>query len=162
LDFESIREGLERGVPFNAHVGLVGVEVGAGHAIVRLPGAPHLSNHIGTQHGSAIFAAAEASSGAAVFGALAAEIARFTPLAERGEINFHSVGRGPLDAEASLADDPAKLLETADREGRVRFTTSVEVRDQKGNTVATASFDWLLRRNERPQDWTARATNRRR
>lgn len=162
MDYDAILQGIERGVPLCAHLGLRGISVGPGHAMVQLPDADYLRNHIGTQHGSGIFAAAEASSGAAVFGAFAQQMNRYTPLAERGEIAFKRVGRGPLDAASSMARSPRELLESVERDGRVRFSVAVEVRDQSREVVAIATFHWLLRQNETPEDWTAKATGSRR
>ena len=144
LDFDVIRTGLVS-IPFNAHVGLQAGEISQEQAVVRLPEAEHLATHIGSQHGSALFAAAEAASGAAVYAALADHISELIPLAEGGDIRFTRRAEGPLEAHAVVRDDTDELLSRLHADGRTRLIVDVEVTDQEYQSVASALFYWYLR-----------------
>ena len=50
MDYAAVAAGLQQAVPFNAHLGLEVLEVGPGLGVVRLPEAPGLLNHVGSQH----------------------------------------------------------------------------------------------------------------
>ena len=84
MDYETVRAGLEQAIPYNRHVGLEVLEVGDGTAIVRLPEADVLKNHVGSQHAGALFSAGEAASGGAFVGSFAERLGEITPLATTG------------------------------------------------------------------------------
>lgn len=145
MDYETVRAGIA-GIPFNSHVGLTPGEVVGQQAVVCLPAAPHLLNHVGSQHGSAVFAAAEAASGAALYAAFLDHMEGLVPLAERGEIRFTKRAEGPLEAQATLNGQPTRILAEVEAQGRTRLTVDVDVTNQAGDSVADATFHWYLRR----------------
>jgi len=147
MDYEQIRAGLSQVVPFNRHLGMDVTEVGPGRGVARLPDDPHLLNHIGTQHAAALFAAGEAASGAAVVGAFAEMMGRFTPLARSADVRYLKPARGPITATASVNGEPRDLLSRLDAEGRVEFAVKVSLEDDRGLVVAEMSVSWHLRKN---------------
>jgi acyl-coenzyme A thioesterase PaaI-like protein len=147
MDYEAVRQGLEGAIPFNTHVGLEFVEVADGRGVVRLPDADHLKNHVGSQHAGALFAGAEAASGAAFVGAFAERMGEITPLARSAEISYLKLARGPITAAATLSEDKSALIERLDGEGRIEFPVEVELTDEEGVDVARMTVHWHVRKN---------------
>ena len=146
MDYDALREALEKAVPFNGHLGLEVVEVGDGTAVVRLPEADGLKNHVGSQHAGALFSAGEAASGGAFLGAFAEHMAALTPLARSASIQYTKIANGQIDARARLDADKADLLKRLDDDGRVEFPVQVDLVDGDGNQVAGMTVDWHVRR----------------
>ena len=146
VDYAAIREGLAAAVPLNRHLGLEIVELAAGTATVRLPDDERLRNHVGSQHATGLFAAAEAASGGAFVGTFAERLGEITPLAAAAEISYLRLAQGPIDARAELPDAD-RLLATLDAEGKVSFPVNVTLTNSDGATVATASVHWHVRKN---------------
>ena len=57
---------LNQAVPFAKHVGVVVTRMDADGSQAVLPDAPHLLNHVASQHAGALFTLGEAASGAAM------------------------------------------------------------------------------------------------
>lgn len=147
MDPEQLKQMLSSVVPFNRHVGLEVLEVAPGHASVRLPEAPYLLNHVGTQHAAALYSAAEAASGGAVIGAFADRVGSITPLAREAQIKYLKPARGPITAEASIDGDIESISETLDGTGKVDFPVAVLLRDGSGVIVAKVTVGWHLRKS---------------
>lgn len=145
-DFAAVREGLAAAVPFNSTLALEYVELQAGRAVVRLPDAPGLRNHLGTQHAGGLFSAAEAASGAAFVAAFVDHIAALRPAVRRAVIEYRRPARGAIDATAIMAGPRASVLADLDTTGSADFEIAVELADGAGTTIAVATFDWNLRR----------------
>jgi len=145
VDFDAIAKGLAMAVPFAAHLDLEIAEVSAGEATVVLPQRPELNNHVGSQHAGALFTAAETASGAAFVGAFAVRMGDVVPLAKSAEIDYEKIANGPITATAELGVAAAEALATLDAEGKVEFPCEVELHDQAGNRVATATVHWHVR-----------------
>jgi uncharacterized protein (TIGR00369 family) len=150
VDFDAIAKGMAMAVPFVGHLGLEITEVSAGEATVRLPRRSELTNHVGSQHAGALFTVAETASGAAFVGAFAVRMGDVTPLARSAEIDFLKVANGPITASAKLGVDAAEALATLESEGKVEFPCEVELTDQSGALVATATVSWHVRLKEQP------------
>jgi uncharacterized protein (TIGR00369 family) len=150
VDFDAIAKGMAMAVPFVSHLGLEITEVSAGEATVRLPRRSELTNHVGSQHAGALFTVAETASGAAFVGAFAVRMGDVTPLARSAEIDFLKVANGPITASAKLGVDAAEALATLESEGKVEFPCEVELTDQSGTLVATATVSWHVRLKEQP------------
>jgi uncharacterized protein (TIGR00369 family) len=148
VDFDAIAKGMTMAVPFAGHLGLEITEISAGEATVRLPRRPELTNHVGSQHAGALFTVAETASGAAFVGAFAVRIGDVTPLARNAEIDYLKVASGPITASAKLGVDAAQALATLDSEGTVEFPCEVELTDESGTRVATATVSWHVRLKE--------------
>jgi acyl-coenzyme A thioesterase PaaI-like protein len=147
MELEQLKEMLSTVVPFNRHIGLEVLEVGAGSASVRLPEAPHLLNHVGTQHASALFSVAEAASGGAVGGALADIITSVTPLARSAQITYLKPARGPITAIARLDEELESLRVELEAQGRADFAVTVDLEDAQGLKVAEMTVAWYVRKN---------------
>lgn len=146
LDFDAVRQGLAQTIPFNTHNGLELVEVAAGRGVVVAPDAEHGKNHIGSQHAGALFAAGEFASGAAFIGAFAEHLGGIVPLAERAEIAYRKVAKGPITATATLSADVGELLAQVEADGRTRFPVAVELTDADGVVVAEMTVHWYVKR----------------
>ena len=149
MDSEQLKLMLSSVVPFNRHLGLEVLDVAAGRASVRLPEAPYLLNHVGTQHAAALYSVAEAASGGAVVGAFADRVGSVTPLAREAQIKYLKPARGPITAEASIDGEIESINGTLDQTGKVDFPVRVQLRDGAGVTVAEVTVGWNLRKNAR-------------
>ena len=147
MDYEAVRAGLEQAIPFNQHVGLEVLEVGAGTGSVRLPDQPHLTNHVGSQHAGALFSAGEAASGAAFVGAFAEHLGGLTPLAKSASIEYLKLAEGPITATGTLERDVAGRMSEVGDTGRAEFPISVTLADADGTEVARMTVDWHIRAN---------------
>jgi uncharacterized protein (TIGR00369 family) len=145
VDFDAIAKGMAMAVPFVGYLGLEITEVAAGEATVRLPRGKDLTNHVGSQHAGALFTVAETASGAAFVGAFAVRMGDVTPLARSAEIEYLKIANGPITASAKLGVDAAEALAILDAEGKVEFPCEVELSDESGDTVATATVSWHVR-----------------
>jgi acyl-coenzyme A thioesterase PaaI-like protein len=145
MDVEMLRTALSS-IPFNGHLGLEIVGLVGDKGVVRLPDSEPLRNHVGSQHAGALFAAAEAASGAAVLGALGARLAEVTPLAKGAEIQYLKMARGVITATASLGEDKAAILSRLDADGKVLTDVRVEMTDAEGVVVATMTVHWHMRK----------------
>jgi len=145
MDYDALRAGMGAAIPFNTHVGLEIVELGPGRATVRLPDEERLRNHVGSQHASGLFAAAEAASGGAFMATFAERMGEIRPLAASAEIAYTKLATGPIDARAELGGG-AELLERLDADGKVAFPVEVTLADTDGETVATATVQWHVRK----------------
>jgi acyl-coenzyme A thioesterase PaaI-like protein len=146
MDYAALAAGMQQAIPFNAHLGLEVLEVGPGLGVVRLPENPALVNHVGSQHAGGLFSAGEAASGGAFVGAFAEKMGEITPLAQRAEIEYRKIARGPVTATARLDDAEARVAEL-EAAGVTRFPVEVELTDGEGNVVAAMTVHWHVKRN---------------
>lgn len=135
-------------IPFNAHLGLEGVEGGDGRAVVRLPDSATLANHLGGPHAAAMYAAAEAASGVAVFSAFADRLGEVVPLLAGASVDYRKVAMGAVVARAELATTREAVLEAlaASPKG-AEVPVRVSVEDGAGRVVAEMSARWFLRKS---------------
>jgi len=145
VDYIALRDGMAAAVPFNKTIGLEVLELGPGTARVLLPDDERLQNHVGTQHASGMFAAAEAASGGAFIAGFAERMGEIRPLAAAAEIEYSKLAEGPIEARAELGD-VGSLLATLDSEGKVSFVVEVVLTNADGDTVATAHVRWHVSR----------------
>ncbi len=145
MDYDALRAGMAAAVPFNVHLGLEITELGPGTATVRLRDDERLRNHVGSQHAAGLFAAAEAASGGAFVGTFAEQLAQIRPLASNAEIAYTKLAQGPIDARAELAGGE-QLLAALEADGKVSFPVEVTLTDTDGQTVATATVQWHVRK----------------
>jgi acyl-coenzyme A thioesterase PaaI-like protein len=151
-DYDVIAQGMTQAVPFAGYLGLEITIDAPGEAVVRLPERPELTNHVGSQHAGALFTVAEAASGAAFVGAFAERMGDVTPLARSAEISYEKIAKGPIEASAKLAVPAAEALATLDAEGKVEFPCEIELADESGTQVATATVHWHVRLNKPAAD----------
>lgn len=146
-DFDAIRDLMATAIPFSKHVGIELVEVGPRRGVAKLPDAPELLNHVGTQHAGALFTVAETASGMAMLSVFADHFASVTPVARRSSIEYLRLARGPITATGTLEADPDELLARLDADGKVEFPVGVSMTDEGGKEVATVEVTWHLKRN---------------
>lgn len=146
IDYEAVAKGMAAAVPYNGHLGLEFVSIGPGQATIRLPDDERLRNHVGSQHAGALFSVAEAASGGAFVGAFAERLGEVTPLASEASIRYTKLAKGAIEATATL-DGHEELFATLDAEGKVSFPVAVELTNSEGETVATATVQWHVRKN---------------
>ena len=147
MDYEAVRQGLEQAIPYNRYIGLDVAEIADGRGVVRLPDDERLHNHVGSQHAGALFSAGEAASGGAFVGAFAERMGEITPLARTAEISYLKLARGTITATGTLGEAKDSLLERLDADGKVEFPVKVEMTDGDGNTVASMTVNWHVRKN---------------
>lgn len=148
IDYAAIAAGLNQAVPFNSFLGLETVTVAGDHGVVVLPESKSLTNHVGSQHAGALFAAGEAASGAAFVGAFVEIMGEVTPLAESAEIHYRKLAKGPITATGRFAQNLDALLQTLREQGRIRFPIEVELKNRDGVVVAEMTVQWYVRRND--------------
>jgi acyl-coenzyme A thioesterase PaaI-like protein len=147
MDYETMRAGMARLIPFNTHLGLETVELGPTRGVARLPEDDRLVNHVGSQHAGGLFSVAEWASGLALLGTFAEQLAEVTPLAESAEISYGKIARGPITATGRFGADRDDALAELEREGRVRFPVKVDLTNEAGESVAEVTVRWYVRKN---------------
>lgn len=146
MDLEALLDGMRAAVPFNRHIGLEYVSAQPGRCVVRLPDDERLYNHLGTQHASGLFAAAEAASGGAFMASFAEHLASLRPLVTRAEIEYTKLARGPITAEGVLGSSLEEIERDLEADGRAEFPVAVALTDDSGHQVAAMTVRWHLRR----------------
>jgi acyl-coenzyme A thioesterase PaaI-like protein len=147
MDYEQLRTMLASVVPFAKHVGVEITEITAGAASAKLPEAPHLLNHVGTQHAAALYSVAEAASGAAMAGLIADVLMSVTPLAKNARIAYLKPARGPITATARIDGDATAMRAKLDESGKTDFPVHVDLEDAAGVKVAEVEVAWYVRKN---------------
>lgn len=145
FDYARLTGSGDSGVPFSSHTGVVVESFGPDGATAWLEEAPHTLNHVGSQHGGAVFTLGGAAAGAAVSGAFGEGLDARLAVAKRAEIDFLRIARGRLTARASLLDERGRLQRELAEKGRASFKVGVSVSDPSGAEVARLQFAWELR-----------------
>ena len=72
-------------------------------------------------------------------------MAELRPLTTRAEIAYSKLATGPIDARAELPNTDG-LLAALDGDGVVEFEVPVTLTNADGETVATATVHWHVRK----------------
>jgi acyl-coenzyme A thioesterase PaaI-like protein len=142
---ELLRSGLEQAVPFNLHNDIHIVEVSPKRGTAELPDLEHLRNHLGTQHGGALFAAAEAAAGAAYVGAFGEHLAEIRMNAQEAHITYIRWAKGKIMAKSYLEQKPQEVLNALRTHGRVDLPMSCTLYDANDRVVAEMTFRFHLK-----------------
>jgi acyl-coenzyme A thioesterase PaaI-like protein len=130
-------------LPFNKFLGLKSAEA---PALLRLPADAEYLNHLGTVHASALLALTEASSGEFLlrhFGS----IEGIVPVVRKLESKFRSPANGDVTSTATAApEDLARLDADLAARGRALMSVAVELHDESGAHVLSASVEWFIQR----------------
>lgn len=146
MSLDLVRD-LIQGIPLNKTMGIRLDEVTSSAASATLPEQPAYANHIGTPHAAAIFALAEAASGACVGGAFAEHMGTLTPLAKEATIRYRKIAKGDLTARATLVEPVADLLAALPAaEKGVEAHVKVVVTDAQGVDASEVAVTWFLKK----------------
>jgi acyl-coenzyme A thioesterase PaaI-like protein len=132
-------------LPFNKLIGLELASKDSGF-LVNLPEGVQYTNHLGTVHGSALLAVAEASSGAFLLQQFG-DAKDYIPVVRKIEAKFRKPATGKVAARCTVSDDEIVRWnnELASR-GRLSANIAVEVVDTAGAVVLTAVVEWFVAR----------------
>ena len=131
-------------IPFNALVGIERAEVDG--ALLQLPSDPRYLNHLGTVHASALLALAEASSGEFLLRHLNS-LDGIAPVVRRLDAKFRKPAKGLIVSRAYVAPDALTQLDgELAVKGRSLVSISVELHDQVGVHVLSATIEWFIQR----------------
>lgn len=140
--YDMIREHMSSAVPYANHSGVVIESIADGVASARLEQTTETSNHIGSVHAGALFTLGETASGAAMSGALVAQILSLRPVAAEASIRFVKVAKGKITARASVSRPAAELISAIEADGKVAFDVNVDMTNADGVTVAEMIVKW--------------------
>lgn len=133
-------------LPFNQFLGLEPSPDAA--QVLRLPAGGHYLNHLGTVHASALLALAEASSGECLlrrFGSATGLL----PVVRRLEAKFRKPARGAVTSTVTVAPEAFAQFDTdLAAKGRALLTIPVDLHDEAGTHVLSASVEWFVQRME--------------
>jgi len=131
-------------LPFNRFIGLEAASNSA--QLLRLPSGDQYLNHLGTVHASALLALAEASSGEFLlrhFGSSEGIV----PVVRRLETKFRKPAHGAITSTASMTPEArAQLDADLSTKGRALISIAVELHDEAGTHVLSASVEWFIQR----------------
>ena len=135
-------------LPFNQFVGIQTAVVP--DRLLCLPAGAQYLNHLGTVHASAQLALVEASSGEFLVRALG-EVVGIVPVVRRLECKFRKPAHGALTSTAEVEPGAMDALQ-ADLagKGRALIGVKVEVHDEEGTHVLSATVDWFITRMPTP------------
>lgn len=130
-------------LPFNR---LVGIEAAADATELRLPSGEQYLNHLGTVHAGALLALAEAASGEFLLRHFGSSEG-FIPVVRRLESRFRKPAHGAVGSTASAATEALTQLD-ADlaAKGRALVSIGVELHDESGAHVLSATAEWFIQR----------------
>ncbi|MDD1619919.1 MAG: PaaI family thioesterase [Methylococcaceae bacterium] len=133
-------------LPFNRLIGLELADHDSGF-LVYLPDHPQYTNHLGTIHGSALMAVAEAGSGAF----LSEQFKNMTgliPVVRRLETKFRRPASGKVSARCKVEpNEIARWSSELTLRGRLSVSIPVEVVDASDLVVMTAVAEWFITLN---------------
>jgi acyl-coenzyme A thioesterase PaaI-like protein len=142
--YEMIKTHLGRAVPYATHTGVELLTITDGTATAQLEQRTETENHIKGQHAGAMFTLGEATSGAAVAGALAPVILEMRPVAAMAEITYRKFAQGTLTATAKTSRTGAELMEAIKIDGKVAFDVAIDIRNAADETVVEMKVNWYV------------------
>lgn len=114
--------------------------------LLRLPAGAQYLNHLGTVHGSAQLALAEASTGEFLLQALGPN-SGVVAVVRRLESKFRQPANGELVSTVSTPPEALEQLR-ADlaAKGRAMISVTVQLHDESGAHTLSATVEWFIRR----------------
>lgn len=146
LDYEIVMKEMPTQVPMVGTLNIEYLELGPGHALLRMPDQPDYHNHIGGIHAGAMFTLAETASGAIVLAEFGDRFNEYVPLAVTATIRYLKVALGPLTAEATMDTTPAEVIAQMEAGVRPEFNVVVAIRDEGGTQTGEMTIVWTLKR----------------
>jgi acyl-coenzyme A thioesterase PaaI-like protein len=143
--FDMIKAQLGTAVPYATHTGVELLDVAPGAGSAALNQTPSTINHIGSQHGGALFTLGEAASGAAMAGAFAEVLLSVRPVAAEATIKYLKVAKGRITALAKTLEPADDLTTRLKADGKIKFDVAVSMTDETDVEVATMQVGWHVR-----------------
>ena len=150
MDFATLVGQMPTQVPMVGTLNIEFLELDPQRVLLRLPDQPDYHNHIGGLHAGAMFTLAETATGALVLGNFGMHIARAVPLAVDGSIRYLKIARGPVYAEATMAETADEILGQLDGGQRPEWRIPVSLSTEDGTVTGESSFLWTLKPTRRP------------
>jgi len=140
---ETIKQTVEKAVPFVERMGLKAYELRPGR--VRL-GAPLKGNenHIGSIYAGALFTLAEMPVGALFLTTF--DASKYYPIVKEVTIKFVRLARSDVSIEMVLSEEETERIRTeAAQNGKSEFTLEGEIKDESGVVVAVSRGIFQIR-----------------
>ncbi|MFI5098930.1 MAG: PaaI family thioesterase [Actinomycetes bacterium] len=139
-------EALRASTPFARTLGIEVLAVDGEHALLRLPAAEGIANHVGGPHAGAIFTLGESAAATLMLQRFGGWLDRAVPLAVAAQISWSKLALSAVTAHAS-ADGVVERVEAELAEGRRPEweTTVVFRREEDGEECARMSVVLTLR-----------------
>jgi acyl-coenzyme A thioesterase PaaI-like protein len=132
-------------LPFNQLIGLTRSEREG--ALLSLPGDVRYTNHLGTIHAGALLALAENTSGECLLREFREVGFAVVPVVRRLESKFRNPAHGRIHGSAVLVPEAkARFLQELTNKGRAFIDVAVEVCDDGGAPVMSATVGWFIAR----------------
>jgi acyl-coenzyme A thioesterase PaaI-like protein len=133
-------------LPFNKLIGLELASKDSGF-LVCLPEGVQYTNHLGTVHGSALLAVAEAGSGEFLLRQLETD-GNFVPVVRKIEAKFRKPANGKITSRCLVANNEIEKwkLDLSSR-GRLSAVIPIEVLDASETVVLSATVEWFIVKN---------------
>jgi acyl-coenzyme A thioesterase PaaI-like protein len=133
------------GIPFNRLIDIL-QPAGEDRAL-RLDFRDDLKNHLGTLHGSAQFALAEACSGLTLHRCFPHLTDSVLPVLRKSDVKFRSPARSAVQARGDIDVETKERFERQfERKGRAGISVSVDLTDQDGTVTMSGTFEWFVQR----------------
>ncbi len=146
LPTEDLKAFVEKKIPFVERMGLRALDLRRGYVKLTAPYEGN-ENHIGTLYAGALFTLAEIPGGALFLTSFDTD--RFFPVVKEMTLRFLKPAITEVTVEVSLKDDEIARIQTeADQTGKAEFSLEGEIRDARGNVVATSRGVYQIRKFE--------------
>ena len=140
---DAMNGAIESTIPIAHKMGLKVVEARPGFAATTVP-AEGNGNHFGVIYAGVLFTVAEILGG--IIPLITFDTAKYFPLVKNLDIQFVSMAKSDVRAQASLDDETIARVEAeAAERGKADFTLEAVVTDADGQTVATTRGLYQLR-----------------
>lgn len=130
-------------IPFNQFIGLEYGSTNKGF-LVSLPESQQYTNHLGTIHGSALLAVAEAGSVEYLMRAFGEQLG-FIPVVRKLEAKFRKPANGRVSARCLANNEEiAGWQQSLQERGRLSISLPMEVVNEQNVVVLSAIVEWFI------------------
>jgi acyl-coenzyme A thioesterase PaaI-like protein len=130
-------------IPFNQ---LIGLELPSPESglLISLPAGEQYTNHLGTVHGSALLAVAEAGSGVFLMQQLG-DSDGFIPVVRKLDAKFRKPATGRVSARCVVKpNEISRWVDELAARGRLSAIVPMEVVNERGVVVMSAAVEWFI------------------
>lgn len=132
-------------VPYVNHLGVKPGVMRRGFVSLEMPVTKQVQNHVSTAHAGALYTLLETLAGGVVVSSF--DIMNLSVLVKDASIEYFFPGLGTLSGEASMDDAAIKAaMDELAKEGKSKFKVRAEVKNEEGQPVAAATFNYALKR----------------